>query len=190
MNARTSVSTLALTGVFLGLLAAAPSSAQDAGSIAAWGEQVTVPPGALSGLIAISAGYSHGLALRGDGRVVAWGSNNDRYGTLYEGECDVPAPNSDLVAVAAGAIHSVGLRRNGTVVNWGAYGPLEITSPHRDFVAIAAGYWHVLGLTSNGSVVAYGHNGNWAGQTTNQCVVPAPNSVLWRWRPAASTAWR
>jgi hypothetical protein len=37
------------------------------------------------------------------GSIVAWGDN-------YNGQCNVPAPNSGFVAVAAGYYHSLGLK--------------------------------------------------------------------------------
>ena len=38
----------------------------------------------------------------GYGSIVAWGEN-------YDGQCNVPAPNTDFVAVAAGSYYSLGI---------------------------------------------------------------------------------
>lgn len=76
--------------------------------VVGWGNMsgFLLPP--LSNAVAISAGYSHHLALKSDGTVFAWGSSST-----------LPAANSNFSAVAAGYNQSIGLRSNGTVVAWG-----------------------------------------------------------------------
>ncbi|WP_405007748.1 hypothetical protein OHV13_30040 [Kitasatospora purpeofusca] len=87
----------------------------------------------LQGVIAVSGGGGHSVALRSDGTVVTWGDNT--HGQLGDGTttnsttpvrvCAVGqiAPCSafldDIVAVAAGAAHTTALRAGGTVVTWG-----------------------------------------------------------------------
>jgi hypothetical protein len=44
--------------VALGLLVAGSANGQDAGAIVGWGEQVVVPPSALSDLVAVAGGES------------------------------------------------------------------------------------------------------------------------------------
>jgi len=109
----------------------------------------------------IAAGLWHSLALRADGRVVAWGYNQ-------QGQCDVPAGLSNVVAIAAGGYHSLALRRDGTVVGWGANDVGQSRPPGglSNVVAVAAGLWHSLALTEDGRVVAWGDNG------VGQCAVP------------------
>jgi hypothetical protein len=51
---------------------------------------------------AISAGGFHGLALKEDGTVVAWGLND-------HGQARVPPGLSGVTAVAAGGFHSMAL---------------------------------------------------------------------------------
>ncbi|MFN0127578.1 MAG: choice-of-anchor D domain-containing protein [Verrucomicrobiales bacterium] len=82
-------------------------------------------------VVSIAAGTQHSLALCGDGRVVAWGSN-DR-GQLGDGTVqprlvptavDSISPNSALrgrtvQSVAAGAYHTLALCSDGTLVAWG-----------------------------------------------------------------------
>ncbi len=65
------------------LLAAAAARAQDEyGSTVGWGRQVV--GGDLSeGFAAVAAGGNHGLGLKADGSIVAWGWNT-------YGQCDVP----------------------------------------------------------------------------------------------------
>src|SRR5207248_3095641 len=56
----------------------------------------------LTNAVAIGAGYSHGLAVKADGTVVAWGDN-------YYGRTNPPAGLSNVVAVAGGSGFSVAL---------------------------------------------------------------------------------
>jgi len=76
--------------------------------------QTTVPAG-LSNVVALTAGWSHSLALKSNGTVVAWGYNDS-------GQTTVPAGVNNVVAIAAGWSHSLALRSAGTVVGWGYNG--------------------------------------------------------------------
>jgi len=78
------------------------SYAASAGSIVGWGSQV-VEADLSGGFTAISAGGYHSLGLKQDGSIVAWGEN-------YEGQCDVPLPDSGFTAVAAGGNTAWALR--------------------------------------------------------------------------------
>jgi hypothetical protein len=147
------------------------------GAVVAWGcgagtnyGQCTIPAGATSGVTAVAAGYSHSLALKSNGSVLAWGCTGANYG-----QCTVPAgAASGVTAVAAGLYHSLALK-SGSVLSWGCGGgqdygqctvPAGATS---SVVAIAAGDWHSLALKSDGSVVAWGCNSFNYGQ----CTVPS-----------------
>jgi hypothetical protein len=114
---------------------------------------------------AIAAGAGHGLGLKADGTIVAWGDN------AY-GQCAVPAPNAGFVALSAGYYGSAGLKADGSIVAWGwnGYGQCDVPAPNADFVAVAAGYAHVMGLKSEGSIVTWGANYN------EQLDVPPPNA--------------
>jgi alpha-tubulin suppressor-like RCC1 family protein len=101
--------------------------------------------------VAIAGGLDHSLAVRADGSVVGWGS--DEFGQL--------TPPSDLggvIAVAAGRYHSVALRGDGTVVAWGAddLGQASVPAGLDDVVAISASVDHTLALRADGTVVAWG----------------------------------
>lgn len=82
---------------------------------------VQVP--ALLGVVSISAGASHLLALRADGTVWAWGGNY--VGQVGVGNTDTVARPTlvaglgTVVAIRAGSIHSLALRTDGTVLAWG-----------------------------------------------------------------------
>ena len=106
-----------------------------------------------------AAGAMHCLALKADGSVVAWGTNN--YSQL-----DVPAPAAEVIAVAAGGAHSLALKADGSVLAWGwnYYGQTNVPASATNIIAIAAGDLHNLALKADGSVVAWGFN--YYGQTS------------------------
>ena len=222
--ARLAAATLIAGGAFL----APPAPAQelplraktataagvDGGQVWAWGDNGQAqlgrgaPSGAghtpgpvsgLSGVIVISAGEYHNLALKSDGTIAAWGSSSR--GALGDGGPAV-APIGSPVAVksitgvtsvAAGDAHSLALRSDGTVWSWGnnQYGQLgDGTTVNRsvpgpvsgltNIRAIAARYLHSLALKNDGTVWAWGYNADGAlgdGTTTNRSV-PVQVSVI------------
>src|SRR5262249_20019038 len=107
----------------------------------------------LPNAIAIAAGDSHGLALKSDGTVAAWGLNAN-------GQTVVPFGLTNVVAIAAGANHSIALKADGKVVAWGLNTSGQTTVPTNltDVVAIAAGTAHTMALRRDGTVVAWGSN--------------------------------
>lgn len=124
---------------------------------------MVVEQSTLNDLVAVAGGCDHSVALKSDGRIVAWGNNQ-------YGQCDVPTPNADFVAIAAGMDYSLGLNSDGRIVAWGRILGDEFPAPNTDFVAIAAGKDHGLGLKSDGRIVAWGNN------QYGQCDVPMPNA--------------
>ncbi|HTQ68510.1 MAG TPA: kelch repeat-containing protein [Solirubrobacteraceae bacterium] len=121
----------------VGVALPAVSAASPNGGAYAWGDNgegqlgdgnnsdsnVPVTVSGLSGVVAISAGAYHSLALMGDGTVKAWGYNY--LGQLGDGNneaSDVPVTVSGLsgvVAISAGDYHSLALMGDGTVKAWG-----------------------------------------------------------------------
>ncbi len=105
--------------------------------------QVRAPSGsgALTGIVEISAGSDHVLALRNDGTVWAWGNNS--YGRLGDGTSDnsrVPVQVrgaggegylTGIKQVSAGSLHSLALANDGSVWAWGEnmYGQLGVENP-------------------------------------------------------------
>lgn len=133
--------------------------------VVAWGANQTgqsLVPAGLSGVIALSAGLEHSVALKSDGTVAGWGGNT-------AGQSSVPLDLAGVAAVEAGDFHTIALLGDGTVRAWGsnAYGqtalPLELT----DIVSISAGSYHNLALKRDGTVVAWGWN------AYGQATVPA-----------------
>ena len=126
----------------------------------------------LSGVVAITAGAGHSLALRADGTVWAWGLNAGAAlpapgggqlgdGTLAHRSTPVQVVGlRGVVSIAAGGGHSLARTADGAVWAWGVnvYGQVgDGTTTARltpvpvgglsNIVAMAAGYWHSLALT-------------------------------------------
>ena len=103
------------------------------GTVVAWGTPESRPPAGLRNVVALAAGDGHLLALDSQGRVTAWGVNDD-------GQTDVPPGLSGVMAIAAGRSHSVALRRDGSVVAWGRSdeGQTDVPPGVRGVTAISA----------------------------------------------------
>jgi len=132
----------------------------------------------LSGIVAISAGGSHSVALKSDGTVWTWGYNTDGElgdGTTTQRISPVQVPAfSGVVAVAAGNGHTMALKGDGSVWVWGSNGFYQLgdggasysrTSAYQlpgvsNVVAIAAGYYHSLALKGDGTAWSWGYNGS------------------------------
>jgi len=103
----------------------------------------------LSNVVAIACGSAHGLVLRADGTVVAWGMQNT-----------VPPGLSNVTAIASGYGHCLALRADGMVTAWGdnSHGQTNVPRGLRNAVAIASGASHSLALRAAGTVIAWGSN--------------------------------
>ncbi|HLH23916.1 MAG TPA: hypothetical protein VK066_15440 [Chloroflexota bacterium] len=132
------------------------------------------------GVEAVAAGLQYSLALKNDGTVWAWGTNE--VGQLGNGTTDnqtAPVQVSGLTGVAAivaGTSHALALKNDGTVWAWGANDmgqlgdstninrstPVQVTGGMAGVRAIAAGLVHSLAAKNDGTVWAWG--GNDAGQ--------------------------
>lgn len=125
-------------------------------TVIGWGNntdaQVTVPS-SLSGVIALTGGDFHSVALRANGTVAAWGHNGN-------GQTNVPSTLNTAIAIAAGQWHTLALRADGTVVAWGSNGSGQSTIPAglTGVVSIAAHSSHSLALKADGTVLGWGSN--------------------------------
>jgi alpha-tubulin suppressor-like RCC1 family protein len=172
----------------------APAPAGGGSKIYAWGDNqygqlgigttnnclmpVLVP--GLSGAIAIAAGKSHTLALRGDGTVWACGGN--WYGQLGDGTkinrtAPVPvilpdgAQLSDIVAIAGDGEYSAALGADGTIWTWGRFdAPTPVRRPGiSNIVAMAWGMMYMVVIKSDGTVWDCIIHTSWlGGETTNR----------------------
>ena len=109
-------------------------------------------PSTLTNIVAIASGEVHGLALREDTTVVAWG--NDWAANF--GVTNVPAGLSNVVALSAGYDYSLALRGTGEIVGWGSGDCARTPQSSSRFVAIAAGPFRASAITSSGTVVQWG----------------------------------
>lgn len=138
---------------------------------------------ATTGWAAISAGGFFTVALKTDGTLWAWGSNNS--GALGDGctasTCAAKTVPTQIgtatnwAAVAAGAAHVIALKTDGTLWAWGdnAYGqmgngantptlnsvPVQIGTA-TNWRTIAAGDLHSLAIKTDGTLWAWGSNAN------------------------------
>ena len=130
----------------------------------------------LSGIRQIAVGAAHGLALRADGAVFAWGANGDgRLGNGRESGAEVTAIRvpglASIVAVAASVASSMALRQDGVVFVWGQNGagqlglgddaarPVPTQVPGLSSIrAIAAGGGQAFAVRQDGAVFSWGNN--------------------------------
>ncbi|MGO4540048.1 RCC1 domain-containing protein [Paenibacillus sp. 2TAB19] len=135
----------------------------------------------LAGIASVSSGPGlHTLAVGNDGKLWAWGNNED--GQLGDGTTDqrlTPVEVAGLppiVQAAVGGFFSMALDSDGQVWSWGwnkqgqlgdgtadqnRLIPMPITGLS-NIVAVSAGYNHALALDENGDVWAWGQNTNGA----------------------------
>jgi alpha-tubulin suppressor-like RCC1 family protein len=117
------------------------------GTVMSWGLQAISYVSRGTSFTRIAAGRWHGLALKSNGAVAAWGDNS-------YGQSTVPADLSAAVAVAGGEYHSLALKNDGTVVAWGddSASQLEVPTGLSGVTAVAAGGYHSLALRNDGTV--------------------------------------
>ncbi len=123
--------------------------------VVAWGRNTageTNPPSMLTNVVAISAGFYHGVALREDGSVIRWGARTN-----------VPSGLVDVIQINSGGYHSIALQADGRVKVWDD-APLEAYYTNfadglSNVVAVAAGESHFAALTSAGRVIVWALQG-------------------------------
>ena len=156
----------------------------------------------LTGIVAVSPGYDHNLALRSDGTVWGWGQNETyQLGLGYLDKeyhrtaLQVPGLY-DVIAISASANFNLALKKDGTVWAWGqneagqlgdgkdSYTPdysLREETPFQvvdlsGVKAIATGTTHSLALRQDGTLWSWGHNQlgelGWGTGDTKQHPIP------------------
>ncbi len=152
--------------------------------------------GVLAGksVVAVSAGYSHSLALCDDGTVAAWGSYGGATSSSVPAAVDTSGALSGktVIAVSSGYGFSLALCSDGTLAAWGdaRWGqlgnggegsgsvPVAVNTAGilsgKSVIAVAAGYHHGLALCSDGTLAAWGENsdGQLGNGSTNDGYVP------------------
>ncbi len=141
------------------------------------GSDTPVQVSAISDVVAVASGSNFSVALKSDGTVWSWGSN--QYGQLGDGNMgisnDTPVQVlvlSDISAIGSGDGHAVALKSDGTVWCWGYNNegqlgdgnlgtdsdtPVQV-SGLTDVIAVAGGIRLTAALKNDGKVWCWGNN--------------------------------
>ena len=195
---RGTLAALVCSGLLLGAIPAS-SYAVGPGSLLGWGfnnqgqlgdgttfsrdlpVDVALPPGVTLTSVA-GASFAHSLGVTSDGRLLAWGNNNqgqlgdgtttDRHTPVFV-DLSILAPGENVIAAAGGEDHSFALTSTGRVLAWGNnlwgnlgdgttvthHTPVQVSLPLGvTATAITAGYNEGYALTSDGRILAWGLN--------------------------------
>ncbi len=128
-----------------------------------------MPVAALSGIVAISAGGAHSLALTSNGTIIGWG--RDLTGQINPA-LSTMKPSSGVVGISGADSHSAAFDSSGKAYSWRDGTSWLTTVPTgalADVVAIATGHAHNVALKKDGSTVAWG-DANHGRLTPQTCV--------------------
>lgn len=133
----------------------------------------------------IDAGWGHVCAIRDDGAMACWGSNEETDCPPWsDSPCfthfwgQATPPEGRFASVSAGTYHTCGVRDDGTVACWGAnevfsckpFGPCKVdyagqsSPPAGLFRDVSAGERHTCGLRVDATIACWGQND--AGQSS------------------------
>lgn len=100
-------------------------------------------------IVKVSAGESHLIGLRANGRVVAHGDNDLKQSEVTNWR--------NIIDIATGSEHTVGLKYDGTVIATGNNNRGQCNVENwSDVIAVYAGYESTIGLKSDGSILVTG----------------------------------
>lgn len=125
----------------------------------------------LSSYLEIDSGNNHNLALKDNGRLIAWGDNGSQQSTI-------PGVTGSILKFSAGAAHNIAFTRENELVCWGSnqYGQCAIPQGITllNVREVSAGGAHTVVLTSNG-ITCWGAGLQDTGSTPNfgQSIVPS-----------------
>jgi len=119
---------------------------QEDGTLQKFGNIADPPSGSF---LAVSAGIGHAIAIRSDGRVVAWGSN-------IHGQATVPTDLPEAALVAASYTCSAFVDVDGRIHTWGMDEGGQTVSPPGHFSAIDGGERHFIAISVSGEVMCWG----------------------------------
>lgn len=131
------------------------------GTLVSWGPAIdggssapTAPPGGLTQVSKIDAGFYHALAIREDGTLATWGKFNGNDVRLPD---DYSTRKFTSVGVLLGS--SAALEDSGAISVWNATSGSLSTLPAqwqgRTFKAMCATQWYVLAVDSTGALLAW-----------------------------------
>ena len=135
----------------------------------------------LSNVVAVASGFAHGVALRSDGSVIAWGSNSS-------GQTNVPAGLANVVSIAAGGSHSLALKADGAVVAWGnnTSGQTNVPTGLTNAYAIFAGTSYSVAIVGESPPVLLAQprdQTTWSGPTVSLAVTASGSLPLhYQWQ--------
>jgi hypothetical protein len=98
----------------------------------------------------VDAGWSHNCALRDDGTLACWGSND-------WGESEPPA--GSFTQVSAGGGYTCARRPDATLVCWGLNYLDRATPPPGTYAQVSAGAIHGCAVRTDGTLACWGDNG-------------------------------
>jgi RHS repeat-associated protein len=157
---------------------------------------VPVRVGTLIGVTAIAAnsGGAHGIALKSDGTVSAWGLNsNGQVGDNSTTNRTSPVPvtiSGAVASIASGARHTLAVKTDGTALAWGLNDhyqlgdgtvtqrltPVAVTGLG-GVATLAAGFSSSLASKTDGTTTVWGYNSDGQLGTGNTTQVAAPTGV-------------
>ncbi len=123
------------------------------GKLVAWG--YTNLPTSATNCVAVASGREHGLALRNDGKVFAWGAG-------FYGQTTIRPALELVTGIAAGEYNSFAIDLDGIGEGWGYNTSRQNDVPFslQPAIGIAAGLNHSVGLRNDGKVLAWGAQTN------------------------------